>query len=281
VFYTKDFLKGKKLSSKFPQFPLNFLKTFASIVQNKLIKEVFRWFRNWYLKWIEPGAPVPGRCAKTSQKLNDIPGSHSGSEDPFCDLLEFIKEGRLFENLDTEQPQTQRLRQQLEKIIQYKFPEQDGDFYNVLLNKTLQKIWLKAHQFRGQTGKECQGWVNQIIYTTGLDLIDDDKKLDECVSIDSTSGGVEAYSKNDEENFCIDISRDNLSKPRPVEEEIVCQEYLNTLFYGSNLTKQERQVVMMLFDGYSKKVIADVLGVSKPRITQLIHQIQGKYSQKE
>lgn len=242
---------------------------------------MFRWFWNWYLKWTEPSAPVPGRCAKTSQKLIDIPCSHSGSEDPFCDLLELIKKGQLFESLEIEQPQTQRLCQQLKKIIRYKFPEQDDDFCNVLLNKTLQKIWLKAHQLRGQTGKECQGWVNQIIYTTGLDLIDDDKKLDECVSIDSTFGGVDAYSKNDEENFCIDISRDNLSKLRPVEDEIVCHEYLYTLIYGSSLTKQERQVVMMLFEGYSIKVIADVLGVSKPRITQLIHQIQEKFFQKE
>lgn len=166
----------------------------------------------------------------------------------------------------------------LNKLLLVWFNQQGDIFIEELLNAVWRKVSQKAIQCRGNSETSIFNWILKIARNTGLNMIRDNKKYEEILSLD------ELVSKEDNPQVADEQIGSGQSlwnsqdpSPRTIEDQIILDEQFRG--WSNKLTKQEQKVFDLILDGYLKIDIADTLGISRPRVTQIIKQIELKIKQ--
>jgi RNA polymerase sigma factor (sigma-70 family) len=131
------------------------------------------------------------------------------------------------------------------------------DFWEAegVVQQAFLKIFIKAPTYHGQTDGEAWGWIWTTTQYQMIDVIR--QKNTHEISLVSLDDEICASQKVLFDDFSLE-NQDLLKK-----------------FFVSQ-PEREQQILRMLFDGFSQKEIAAQLGVSLPRITQILKSIQKK-----
>jgi RNA polymerase sigma factor (sigma-70 family) len=165
----------------------------------------------------------------------------------------------------------QLLGRDLLKFLNYQFFQQGEDFVTELLHQTWLKVWINAKQCTGDTQRSILKWVKTIAYHTGLNMIRDDKMLQESISIEESKPDKNRQPIQDNLDAAQGLWDNQQPSFRPVEESVIFQEKMEKLI--KELSKQEYKVFSYSKDGYTGSEIAKLLSISKPRVSQYIKQI--------
>ncbi|MEI7847083.1 MAG: sigma-70 family RNA polymerase sigma factor [Chloroflexota bacterium] len=133
---------------------------------------------------------------------------------------------------------------------QFDFGEAEG-----VVQQAFLKIYKKAATYHGQTDGEAWSWISTTTHHHMLDVI---------------------RQKNANEKNLVSLDDETCASHAVLIDELALdmKGWLERFF--TSLSEREQQIFRMLSDGIAQKEIAALLGVSMPRITQIIKTIQKK-----
>lgn len=126
-------------------------------------------------------------------------------------------------------------------------------------------VYRKAGTYNGNSDAQATSWLYRITHNRTIDITRAMRRFQE-VELDADDRPMSELPDPDNEND------DDTRRAEEVDEEI--RQYLN-LFIQS-LTPREREVLALKVKGLRSNEIAEIVGVSAPRITQLMQNIQRK-----
>jgi len=136
-----------------------------------------------------------------------------------------------------------------------------------VINKTLLRVTEKAHTFNGTTDKRAKNWITQIAVNIAKDLLRkqqrEEKKMG-LISIDDPSNNIVIQDKN-----------------LYVEELVIAREengcYQKQIAdFLQVLSKRELEVLNLVLQGKKNFETAEILDISRSRVTQIRKAIKGK-----
>jgi RNA polymerase sigma factor (sigma-70 family) len=153
-----------------------------------------------------------------------------------------------------------------------------------VIQQTWIKVWLKANQCRGESRAEILGWIKTIAAHVGANMRRDSAKLVQLIrqEQEEETGEVRRACSARQQSQVEGLD-DTDHGLRPTEQAAQLRDFHSWMKRSLNkldqtLTCREKQVVDMLQQGISKGQIATQLSISGARVTQLLAQIQKKYS---
>jgi RNA polymerase sigma factor (sigma-70 family) len=230
------------------------------------------WIRARFSRWIVFGAPSRWRCAKNNFTFPATGEIYRGSNDPYRTLLNLT-----FHNKTKESPEDlhQALIDLLKKYVNQLFLRQNEDFKIELVQLVSFKIWSNAGKCKGDSEQSILSWIKKIVYTSGVSLLRDGERLDQFIDLELNDSDDEGNSTDDGPlDNAINLWGVSDHSERAVEDDIIYRELIQS--WIDKMTPQEHKVFVYRMYEYSKTEIAAKLGVSKPRVTQLIEQIDKK-----
>jgi RNA polymerase sigma factor (sigma-70 family) len=165
---------------------------------------------------------------------------------------------------------------ELHKYVNHRFDSQGKVFVEELLQQTWIKVWRNMDQCHGVSCQSILAWIKKTALRTGLNMIRDDREFDELLRLER-----EHPSGEDGNSLCDEVSlipqesgKTAASMWRPTEDQVIFSDLMQQ--WRASLTDQERKVFLLCLGGYSKSEIADMLNISRPRVSQYIEQIYRK-----
>jgi len=166
----------------------------------------------------------------------------------------------------------------LRKYVLRHFGRQGDFFVEELLQQTWIKVWRRIDQCDGFTCRTILAWIKQAALRTGLNMVRDQKKLEQLLSLEGERSSQEdGGSPCEETNF---YTHENQGQAawvrRPTEDQVIFNDLVKK--WRSELTGQERKVLFLRLDGCSNSEIAAILNISRPRVSQYLDQIARKHA---
>jgi len=143
------------------------------------------------------------------------------------------------------------------RFLHGKVPDLDEALIEEAAQYTLSQIWLKAVTYRNNTNQQAWGWISKIAHHKGLDLIKAQRRL---IDLD-----LESYP------------RGKVPSPLIVKNNNTLLDLIIDLkMFREGLSPRQKEAFDLLCKGYKNKKIAEQMGISKERVSQLIGKIQEK-----
>lgn len=266
------FLRGNEFS-----WPLNFSTWFVSI----LLPDTFRtgggrWGYLKYARGSVEDASVLRRCVKFGHPLVIPENYDAGSADASRTLMDRMKTGSQEEINFTLAELQQLLGAELRNYVNHRFNSQGEVFVEELLHQTWVKVWLKMDQCRGFTCQSILAWIKKAALRIGINMVRDNRKFAELLRLESENSSDEDGSSPREETNVFPQENGGMAASmwRPTEDQVIFNDLIEK--WRESLTDQERNVFRLILEGCSKSEIADMMDISRPRVSQYIEQISGK-----
>jgi RNA polymerase sigma factor (sigma-70 family) len=197
-------------------------------------------------------------------------------EDPCRKLLDQLKDGSQDEINYTFEELQCLLGAEIRQFVAYHFYHRGEVFIEELLQQVWIKVWLKADQCRGQTHIAIRAWIKQIALRMGINMVRDGQRLEELIRISQENDVEEDKNSICDENELIGQESWGTvtSNWRPTEDQVIFHDLMQ--HWLKRLTNQEGKVFILFLDGYPKSEIAEIMKISRSRVSQYIDQILAK-----
>jgi len=162
----------------------------------------------------------------------------------------------------------------LRGYIHSKFYDQGEEFVDEVTSHT----WLKAYeagpQINATNERQLMAWLKITAYHSAVDLLQDDRQLDEWASKQDDSGEDEDVPYEERLAEAKQLWREAGHGQRPTESAFFFRDEVAHAL--QRLTPVQQKVWLMCLYGYSKTEIALSLEISNPRVAEIVKQIKAR-----